>query len=581
MSQRVSWLNRALALAASAHARRQLARFRASLGDARRVQERVLLRLIQRHAASDFGRQHGFKHIRRVEDFTAQVPVRDHAGLAPYLDQVRAGRTTALFAPGERIRMFAMTSGSTASPKYIPVTDEFIRQYRRGWNIFGVKALLDHPGAMLRPLLQVSSPMDVDRTPGGVPCGSISGLLAATQKRLVRRFYAVPSSLSRIQDTAARYYAIMRLAIPKDVAFMVTASPATQLQLARVAARHAESMIRDIRDGTLTLPGDLDRTLAQGWAGRLAPDPATAGRLAAIREHDGTLLPRRYWNLRFLANWTGGTLALHLGDFPACFGDVPVRDIGLLATEGRVTIGMEDGVAGGVLDVEGAYFEFVPCGGGTGDVRSCHELVPGETYRVVMTNSAGLYRYDIGDHVRVIGYLCQAPMLEFLHRGSRTASVTGEKITEWQVTRAFQEACEASSQPVGSFVLAPRWADPPFYRLYLQDSDTGGLAHESSVMIARHMDKSLSRLNTEYDSKRRSGRLGAIDVSVLPPKFLDDRDELRRRGLGSAGEQFKPQFLLTQPGDDRDYPVLRREPAPLTDGGKQPFMSSAEALGTT
>ena len=98
----------------------------------------------------------------------------------------------------------------------------------------------------------MTSPMEDHRSASGVPCGAITGLLAATQKRLVRRYYTSPLAIAGIGDSLAKYYTIMRLAIPRDVAWMVTANPATLLVLARTADDHRERLIRDIHDGTLT-----------------------------------------------------------------------------------------------------------------------------------------------------------------------------------------------------------------------------------------------------------------------------------------------------------------------------------------
>ena len=74
----------------------------------------------------------------------------------------------------------------------------------------------------------------------GLPCGAITGLLARSQKRLVRKYYVAPLAIADIRDPTAKYYAIMRLAIPSDVAFLVTANPSTLLLLARTADTHKE-----------------------------------------------------------------------------------------------------------------------------------------------------------------------------------------------------------------------------------------------------------------------------------------------------------------------------------------------------
>jgi hypothetical protein len=429
-----AWIDRLLAHAAKAHAQHQLKRFLKATKDAAGTQARVLRKKLARHAESEFARDHGLTNVRDYAQFRERVPIRSYEELRPYVDRVVNGEPTALLGRGQQVLMFAITSGTTDRPKHVPVTREFLAEYRRGWNVFGLRALLDHPKAVLRPILQVVSPLDEQRTERGVPCGSISGLLAATQKRLVRRYYVLPPAVARIRDADARYYTTMRLAIARDVAWMITASPATQLKLAKTGETHAESLIRDVADGTLHAPGELPTGVVAGLRPRMAADAARAKKLEACLSSRGSLRPCDYWNVALLSNWMGGTMGLHLREFPHYYGDAAVRDIGLLATEGRVSIPLEDGTASGVVDVEGSFFEFVESeaihdDGGESNLNSvshdavkrCHELGVGREYRVVMSTSAGLFRYDLGDYVRVHGFVGTAPVVEFLHRGAHVS----------------------------------------------------------------------------------------------------------------------------------------------------------------
>src|SRR5438477_21482 len=88
------------------------------------VQRDRLRDLIARNAASQFGRDHHFGEIRTAADFRKRVPIRGYDGHEPYIARVREGDTGALFGPGAEVLMFAMTSGTTAQPKTIPVTRE-------------------------------------------------------------------------------------------------------------------------------------------------------------------------------------------------------------------------------------------------------------------------------------------------------------------------------------------------------------------------------------------------------------------------------------------------------------------------
>src|ERR1700755_79133 len=174
-------IKKAVGLPLSNRSTRMVRGFPAAAHRAGDVQRKLLLDRIARHKDSQFGRDHHFGEIRSVEDFRRRVPIRDYTGHEPYIDRVRQGDTSALFAAGTEVLMFAMTSGTTNRPKTIPVTRESLSDYREGWTTWGIKAFDTHFDGLkngLRPILQLASDWRESTTPGGIPCGAITGLTA-------------------------------------------------------------------------------------------------------------------------------------------------------------------------------------------------------------------------------------------------------------------------------------------------------------------------------------------------------------------------------------------------------------------
>jgi hypothetical protein len=527
------------------HAGRVYARFLRSLRDVEAIQHRALRQVLSRVADSDYGRRYGLKFVRTPEDLRRAAPLVTYEDLRPYVDRVGDGDASALFGAGERIHMFATSSGTTAHPKLIPVTAEFVRQYRRGWNTFGLKMLTDHPRAILRAILQSSGRCDERYTSSGLPCGAITGLMARTQKRIVRRFYVGVPEIALIDDPHAKYYTLMRFAVVRDVAFAVTANPATLIRMAQTANEESEHLIRDVSAGTVSEKLVPDVSLRRRLEARLRPQPERAQELERLRTINETLRPASFWNIEFLACWTGGSMGHYLERLAQWWGPVPVRDIGLLASEGRVTIPLEDGTPAGVLDAQAAFFEFIPAeqwDRPDAETLTAKELETGGQYTVVLTNSAGLVRYRLDDVVRVRGWLEQAPLLEFLHRAGRVASVAGEKLTENQVVAAVRAAAERLGWRESDFIMAPHWHDPPFYQMTCAAPIPDGLE--------RTIDGALSEQNEEYRSRRKSLRLGALRVRRVHERALLTMDQRLIAARAAAPEQYKRPCLLTKPSED-------------------------------
>jgi len=521
-------------------------RFAAATQALREAQKRVLFDTLRRNVSSDQGRALGFDRVGSVDDFRRVVPLSNYDDVEPYVRRVMAGETTAMFGPRQRIHMFAMTSGTTGRTKYIPVTTEFLRQYREGWLVWGWHSYQAHSRAWRRQTLQIAGSGCVERASSGAPCGSISGLIADMQNWLVRRHYVVPRELRQLYGLT-KYYLIARLALERRVSVLITPNPSTLLIVAKLIDQNRESLVACLEQGRMAdsqpLEGAIPPALQRLCSHR---NVARARQLRDAMDRTGRLLAKDVWpELELLGTWKGGPLECYHRVLPEYFGTTATRDIGLLASEGRMTIPLTDDGSAGVLDVQNTFFEFLP-EGADDDPRAAtllaHELEKGHAYSLVLTNSAGLYRYNIQDIVRVTDFYNEAPVLEFLNRGKHTSSITGEKITEFQVTRAIQAACAEVGADIVECVVAPRWADVPHYCLVVETSD--GITERVSAGLATVLDTKLCELNVEYAEKRRSGRLAPLVVLLVRPGLFAEMCTEHVQTHGSTQEQYKHQYLV-------------------------------------
>jgi hypothetical protein len=534
--------------------RRRLVQFEAATHAPQKVQEALLRDILAHQAATGYGRDHHFDAVRTVADYRRHVPVAGYEGVEPYIDRVRKGETSALLAD-PCIHMFALTSGTTATRKFIPVTQRYLDDYKRSWNIWGLSVFRDHKELLLRPIVQMAGDHDEFRTETGVPCGAVTGLTATMQKRIVRFMYCVPPGVGRIKDAHAKYYVVMRQALPRSVAMLVAANPSTLINLARTGDQDKVALIRDIRDGTLRADLDIPQPIRDWLKPRLRPDPARARELEEVVRRTGTLYPKDVWAKApfLLGNWMGGSMGAYLRHYPRYFGDAWVRDVGLIASEGRMTIPFADGTPAGVLDVTSHYFEFIPeaeADSASPTVLMAHELVEGGRYFILLTTAYGLYRYHIHDVVRVAGFFNRTPLLEFLSKGSLFANITGEKLSEYHVTQAMARVLPEVNLTLSTYSLAPVWPendeDLPGYGLFVEPGDlTSAGAGEDLV---RRLDEALCRSNIEYESKRSSGRLAPVHLERVQPGFWTRWDRERLVRTGGTFEQYKHPCLIGDHG---------------------------------
>lgn len=506
------------------------------------AQQQLLRQLLSRHSDTQFGREHRFDQIRTPLDYRRAVPIRDYEGFRPYVQQMMAGQEKILV--NEPVHMFTMTSGTTGQPKYIPVTVGVERGGARLMRQWLYRILQDHPTFLNRAVVGIVSPAIEGYTPGGIPYGSLSGRIYQQIPALIRRTYAIPYPVFEIADYDRRYWAIARYALARQVSFLCTPNPSTLKRLATVMTDRAESLIQAIHDGTFEHGTSGEGTPAQ------RPQPERAKQLEQIFKATGALRPQDCWpHLALLGCWTGGSVGAQAQQLTADYGPLPMRDLGYLASEARITLPYENNTPAGLLDLTLNVYEFIPedCAEmADPPILLSHELEMGQRYQILLTTPGGLYRYHINDVVEVTGFYHQSPLVAFLRKGRDMSNLTGEKLHVNHVLAAIAALQRQFHQPIGPYRLVAN-AQNLRYELYWEMADIPSQDWIEQLLSA--LDTALAKNNVEYAQKRASQRLNAPCLHRMKPGWA----EATQRWAIAQGQR-EVQYK---------WPVLTQQPLPL------------------
>ncbi len=83
-------------------------------------QMQYLMKVIRNNSDTHYGKEYGFSSISSKKDYRDHVPINQYNDLEPYVSQMANGEQNVLTS--DDTQMFNLTSGTTAKPKYIPVT---------------------------------------------------------------------------------------------------------------------------------------------------------------------------------------------------------------------------------------------------------------------------------------------------------------------------------------------------------------------------------------------------------------------------------------------------------------------------
>lgn len=530
-------------------ASREAQLFLEGLDNPEATQSTILLKkTLEPNRDCEFGRAHGFDKISSVAEYQRAVPIQKYDGFADAIRRIVHDGEQGILTK-DRVKRFFMTSGSTSEPKYIPVTSRFIQAKSRAFGIYWSSVFGDHPAAKEGRMITNFSDSGVPgKTPGGIECGSESSFWAGvTRATQLSKTPIIPKPVAQIKDSNARYYTLARILLEETFSVIMTLNPSTILLLFKKIQEFAEPLFRDIEHGTLSSDVEVSDVVREFVAETYKGNPARAEALRAVVAESGAdgLLAHRLWpDLSLAICWRSPMLKPYIDLLDPHFGDrVAGRDYMMMASEGIMGVPLRDGGSGGVCGVGLHFYEFVPedeIDKPDPTVLLPHQVEVGKTYVLILTNGSGLYRYNIGDVIRVTGFERKAPIIEFLHRAGRTCSLTGEKLTETQVTAAIEDTGRELGLDVEGFTVAPAPEGFPRYVAYLELRNAA--SPDALGAFPAAFDAALDRHNIEYGSKRGSQRLAAPELWVVEAGTYAKLRQ-QRTAAGASDSQIKPMHL--------------------------------------
>ncbi|MFI5793607.1 GH3 auxin-responsive promoter family protein [Streptomyces sp. NPDC051677] len=488
------------------------ANLRAALADAQGHQHRVLTELLEHNADTEYGRAHSFGAIRSLDDFRKAVPINDYAALAPWIDRMAAGESNLLTADDPAV--YFTSSGTTGDHKKIPVTPRFMQRtffpfYYAAW-----APLIEHfPDVLDRP----DAVLNLKHDPRPVPPTTASGRphVGASQVDFGAKFgeplsaepgtsapwgtLAVPVEEN---DHLEKTYLRLRLAVEHDVRCVIGINPAMVAAVPYQLNLWWPRLVKEIRDGTL------------GGVPYGSPAPERAAALERLADHFGTVRPAHVWpRMRALFCWTTGMATLYMQRLREEYGPgVAVLPAPVAASEGPVGVAFDRHGSAGSLVVTASVYEFLDA---ESDIRpdaptlTLDELEAGRDYHVVFSHIGGLYRYAVGDVVRVVDRVGGVPRVEYAGRGTRSDAV-GERLRDAQVIRALAATARDTGLDVRNAACRVNPAGGSAAHYEFAVAAPGAWSATESDRFAALLDSAIGREAPAYATARSTGRLDPL-----------------------------------------------------------------------
>lgn len=454
------------------------------------VQHEWLKKMLETAKGTEFGQMYKFQDIKTEEDFKRLVPLQDYETLKPLIDQIRNGKQNVLW-PSE-IRWFAKSSGTTNDKsKYIPVSEESLKNchYNGGRDMIAIYCSL-YPETKLftGKNLALAGSLDSDQLSGYTSQnGDLSAIVINNLPIWAEFFRAPDMSIALMDNWDEKLERIASSTLSENMVSLAGVPSWMLLVLKKVLEKSGKQDLHEVWPN-----------LEVYFHGGVSFTP--------YKEHFKNLFGSEKLHFLELYNATEGF-----------FGIQDQKDSDELLL---------------MLDY-GIYYEFIPVNaassGPNPPTLSLSELKLGENYELVISTTAGLWRYRLGDTVE---FTSLYPFrFRITGRTKHFLNVFGEELIVHNADKALAIACERTGSEINEYTAGPVFMD--------ENATSGGhewyiefrKAPEQPDYFMEILDNALKSINSDYEAKRYHNLiLKAPLLKMLPEgsfyRWLESKNKL-------------------------------------------------------
>ncbi|OAY80426.1 probable indole-3-acetic acid-amido synthetase GH3.8 [Ananas comosus] len=543
------------------------------------VQERVLGEILARNADTEYLRRFGLGGATDRAAFKAKAPVVTYEDLQPEIQRIANGDRSPILS-AHPISEFLTSSGTSAGErKLMPTIKEELDRRQLLYSLLMPVMNLYVPGLDKGKGLYFLFVKSETKTPGGLPARPVLTSYYKSEHFKSRPYdpynvYTSPTAAILCADSFQSMYAQMLCGLYQrlDVLRVGAVFASGLLRAIRFLQLHWEQLAADIESGALT-PRVADPSVREAVADLIRPDPALARLVVAeCSKGDWAGIVTRMWpNTKYLDVIVTGAMAQYIPTLEYYSGGLPMACTMYASSECYFGINLRPMCAPSEVSYtimpNMAYFEFLPLddsdGGakfGAGEWSRLVDLADvrvGGEYELVITTYAGLYRYRVGDILRVTGFHNAAPQFRFVRRKNVLLSIESDKTDESELQKAVEAASEVLKPYDAAIVEYTSHAYTKtipghyviYFELLLKEGGRGSSAGrvEEDGVIERCCGAMEEAMNAVYRQSRvADGSIGPLEIRVVRPGTFEElMDYCIARG--ASINQYKVPRCVTFP----------------------------------
>ncbi|KAJ0980722.1 hypothetical protein J5N97_008977 [Dioscorea zingiberensis] len=524
-----------------------LSRFEEATRNAQRLQLDTLRAILDRNAAAGYLQRHlpggSLGADADASSFRCLVPLSSYHDYADLIHRIADGSESPSALSLDPLLCFFYSSGtSTMSPKMIPYFESNLAKASSNLSHQTSSALLQRlfpPRKSINKVLWFLYAGKVIETNGGFRAMPASAFPFQNKRSSTTPLLSMcvsPPAVVLGSDSYQQMYCHLLCGLRCSGSIDAIRAPYASglIRAIHLLESKWEQLCNDIEFGFVCpelISDSSMREAVEELLGGPRPEIAKAIRgFCGKGQWQGIL--RELWpEARYIACVTTGSMEQYYPKLSYYAGDIPILCGDYFSSECSVGINMDrlspPESTSFVIIPSAAYFEFLPfrpesplVANETVDISG---VEIGELYEIVVTTYRGLYRYRLGDIVKVVGFHNSSPKVKFVTRAPKNSS---EIFTERDLMLAMENfQLMLNENEMGEVVEYAGYLDSDSKQEHLVvfvEIIKSCKEWIDSDCVERCCQLIEGCLGSVYKVRRASGSLGCLEVAIVRPGSFED-----------------------------------------------------------
>ncbi|KAL4311129.1 hypothetical protein GQ457_01G007880 [Hibiscus cannabinus] len=504
--------------------------------NAEQIQEQVLGQILQRNAGTEYLSRYLDGKADKVH-FKKNVPIVTYDEVKPYIDRIANGDASNILV-AEPVTEFHRSSGTTGGqPKMVPVTAE-ISNLRTVYFSLLTSVMKKHFGNVDQAGKRLDFMFAIPEieTPSGIKARFVTTSMYKDNdyRNMISNHYTSPIETIFCSDTKQSMYCQLLIGlIRRDEVVMFASNFVTALlRVIKFLKDFWKELCSNIRTGQIS-DWITDSGCRNSVSSIMKPNPQLADSIQNIcscKSWEGII--KKLWpKTKFIITVTTGTMSQYVETLEFYSGGLPLVSGVYVSSEAFFGINLE--LLNGPSHVSYtllpnmAYFEFLPLNNEDIEPVDLVHVKLDQYYELLVTSYAGLYRYKVGDVLKVTGFHNSAPQFQFVKRQNIILSIDYDKTSESDLLKAITEAM-SHLEPLGfSLKGYTSYADmcsrPGHYVLFweLKVKEGNNSKELDPTMMAECCYRMEESFGYIYRMCRNQNSVAALEIRVVEQGSFD------------------------------------------------------------